>query len=126
MRAICQETGDDAGRGRREKRTAGEIAQKLAARHHFALRNVRLIASKLGHEYLPHDADRSAESKTSSFRPGRMVVLQRHQIRDDVLAILGTGNADDHLGPMYISGGIGEIFVELLLVPCDASRFESG
>ena len=52
--------------------------------------------------------------------------LQRLQVGDDILAILGIGNADDHLGPMYISRGIGEIFVELLLVPCDASGFEGG
>jgi hypothetical protein len=52
--------------------------------------------------------------------------LQRLQIGDDILAILDIGNADDHLGPVYISGRIGEIFVELLLVPCDASGFEGG
>ena len=52
--------------------------------------------------------------------------LQRLQVGDDILAILGIGNADDHLGPMYIRRGIGEIFVELLLVPCDASGFEGG
>jgi len=52
--------------------------------------------------------------------------LQRLQVGDDILAILGIGNADDHLGPMYINSGIGEIFVELLLVPCDASGFEGG
>jgi hypothetical protein len=52
--------------------------------------------------------------------------LQRLQIGDDILAILDIGNAEDHLGPVYISGRIGEIFVELLLVPCDASGFEGG
>src|SRR5215472_8279209 len=47
--------------------------------------------------------------------------LQRLQVGDDVLAILGIGNADDHLGPVHISRGIAEIFVEFLLVPGDAS-----
>jgi hypothetical protein len=52
--------------------------------------------------------------------------LERLQVGDDILAILGIGNHDEHLGPMYISRRIGEIFVELLLVPCDVSGFESG
>ena len=52
--------------------------------------------------------------------------LQRLQVGDDILAILGIGNADDHLGPRYIRSGIGEKFVELLLVPCDARGFEGG
>src|SRR5262245_38397765 len=52
--------------------------------------------------------------------------LQRLQVGDDVLAILRIGNADDHLRPMDISGWIAEIFVELPLVPGDASGFEGG
>src|SRR5262245_14459237 len=68
----------------------------------------------------------SAARRLTSPRASVSSSLQRLQVGDDVLAILGTGNADDHLGPMHISGGIGEIFVELLLVPCDASGFEGG
>src|SRR5262249_36605090 len=52
--------------------------------------------------------------------------LQRLQVGDDVLPIRGIGNADHHLGPMYVSRGIGEKFVELLLVPCDARGFKGG
>src|SRR6267142_6520648 len=72
---------------------------------------------RAAHEIIPKKLDDIIISSSS---------LQHLHVGDDVLAILGIGNADDHFGPVYISRGIGEIFVELLLVPCDASGFEGG
>src|SRR4029453_1418343 len=70
------------------------------------------------HSSRGHPFGRAVSSVSSS--------LQRLQVGDDILAILSIGNADDHLGSMYICRGIGEIFVELLLVPCDTGGFEGG
>ena len=66
MRASCQQAGDGAARGRREKRTAGEKAQELAARDRFALRNFGRSTIYLGHECLHCDAEENRLSALSA------------------------------------------------------------
>ena len=81
MRAGRQQGGDGAGRGRREKRAAGEKAQELAARDRVALRNFRRFTIYLGHEYLHCDAEDnrlSAESEKYSERLGDCLSRQVH------------------------------------------------
>jgi len=51
--------------------------------------------------------------------------LQRLEIRNDVLPMLGVWNADDHLCAVNIGGWVLQEFIQRLLVPGDVRTFQA-